>query len=262
MSETSGPSPEGLQHRLVEAEAALARCKEAVGRTHRARSQRLAEAIHDLRQPMHAIGLFMSGLRAHVTAPEGRPILGKIEAALASMEGQVSSLLEWSRLEAGLVSPRRGRVSVNRLLGRVLDAFEAEAAAKDLSLRVHPLPVLVESDPHLLERLLRILAATALRHTDRGGVLIGARRRGDHIRFQVWDTGGGNAAEAMAQLFQGLETDEPPRSMAREDGMGMATVGLLGRLLGHALDVRATPGKGSRISIDVPLAGPEADCPG
>ena len=262
MSETTDSSPEGLQRRLEEAEAALARYQEAAGRTNRARSQRLAEAIHDLRQPMHAIGLFMSGLRPHVTAPEGGPILDKIEAALAALEGQVSALLEWSRLDAGLVSPRRERVSVHRLLGRLLDAFEAEAAAKGLSLRVHPLPVLVESDPLLLERMLRILAAAALRHTDRGGVLIGARRRGGHVRFQFWDTGSGGDAEAIGHVFQGLETvHESCHPRTRKDHLGLATAGLLGRLLAHPLKVHATPGKGSMISVDVPLAGPEAGFP-
>ncbi len=218
------------------------------------RALRLAGAIHDLRQPLHAIGLFASGLRPHVAAAEGGPILDRIEAALAAMEAQVGGLLEWARLDGGLVQPRPARVCLTRLLGRLLEACEAEAAAKGLALRAHPLPVFVRADPLLLERMLQILLGRALRHTRRGGVLIGARRRGARLRLEIWDTGGGLDAEGLA-LPGGQARGASARS--GREALELAALGQMGRLTGHALQVRSRPGRGSVVMLEAPLDGPE-----
>lgn len=245
-----------LQRRIAEATGELARQKQAVELASQAKSRFLASASHDLRQPMHAIGLFASALEPHVSTEEGRAILGKIQTSLVATEGLFSAVLDVSRLDAGSVKPQLGRVSVARLLERLRDDFQHEAAALGLRIRVRGLAAQVESDPVLLDRILRNLISNALRYTDKGGILVAARRRGGHIRFQVWDSGIGIPAEHLPNVFTEFYQVKPVRPGCLKGlGLGLAIVDRLARLLGHRLDARSVPGKGSVFGLDVPLAG-------
>ena len=144
----------------------------------RAKSQLLAAASHDLRQPLHAVGLYIAALAARATEPEWRPLVGSMQRAVAALEGQFEQLLDLSRLEAGALNPESVRVAVAPLFARVATEFEPQADAKGSTLRAAASRLAVRSDPALLERIVRNLVANAVRYTESGGVLIGTRLRG------------------------------------------------------------------------------------
>jgi len=244
-----------MRQRVAEATDELTRQKQAIELASQAKSRFLASASHDLRQPMHAIGLFASALEPHVATEEGKAILGKIQASLATTESLFGAVLDVSRLDAGSVQPQVSRISVPHLLERLRDDFQYEAAAHGLRIRVHAAAYHVESDPVLLDRILRNLVSNALRYTDKGGILLAARRHGDNIRFQVWDSGIGIPAEHFSSIFTEFYQVQPVRQGRMKGlGLGLAIVDRLARLLGHRLDLRSVTGKGSVFSLDVPLA--------
>ncbi|MFZ5473834.1 MAG: hybrid sensor histidine kinase/response regulator, partial [Pseudomonadota bacterium] len=145
------------------------------------------------------------------------------------------------------------------LLDRLRDDFQYEAASKGLRLKVHSLPLQVMSDPVLLDRILRNLVSNALRYTDRGGILIAARRHGEAVRFQVWDTGIGIPQEHFADIFSEFyQIQTVKRDRTKGLGLGLAIVDRLVRLLNHELSVRSIPGRGTVFSVDVALAGADA----
>jgi two-component system, sensor histidine kinase len=151
--------------------------------------------------------------------------------------------------------PEVSRLSVKALLGGLYEDFHQEAEAKGLHLRLRHCEAWVASDPVLLGRILRNLISNALRYTERGGVLIAARRRGGSIRFQVWDSGRGIPQEHIAHIFQEyFQLSNPQRDRSQGLGLGLAIVDRLARLLRHPLTVRSVPGKGTVFSLDVPIS--------
>jgi signal transduction histidine kinase/ActR/RegA family two-component response regulator len=240
---------------LKNAHDELARQKEAAERANQAKSQFLAAASHDLRQPLHAIGLYAASMRPQVAGREAAITLDKIEAAVVAMENLFCGILDVSKLDAGVVVPAVSSVSVKALLEGLHEDFRQQASAKGLRFRLRYRDARVASDPVLLERILRNLIANALRYTDRGGALITASQRDGLIRFQVWDTGCGIPPKHMAHIFQEFfQVANPRRDRAQGLGLGLAIVDRLARLLEHPLQVRSLPGKGTVFSLDVPIS--------
>jgi len=259
MSETLQSFQEDMQRRVDATTAELAKQKEAAERANQAKSKFLAAASHDLRQPMHAIALYVESMKPQVAGREAAITLSKIEAAVTAMENLFSAILDVSKLDAGVVVPEVSRVSVKALLGGLYQDFHQEAGAKGLQLLLHYRDAVVASDPVLLGRILRNLISNALRYTERGSVLIAARRRGGCIRFQVWDSGRGIPPEHMAHIFQEyFQLSNPQRDRSQGLGLGLAIVDRLARLLGHPLTVRSVPGKGTVFSLDVPISRGDA----
>ena len=255
MSEVLQSFQEDMQRRVDAATAELARQKEAAERANQAKSKFLAAASHDLRQPMHAIALYVESMKPQVAGREAAITLSRIEAAVAAMENLFSAILDVSKLDAGVVLPEVSRLSVTALLDGLYEDFHQEADAKGLQLRLRHCDAWVASDPVLLGRILRNLISNALRYTERGGVLIAARRRGGMIRFQVWDSGRGIPPEHMTHIFQEyFQLSNPQRDRSQGLGLGLAIVDRLARLLRHPLTVRSVPGKGTVFSLDVPIS--------
>ena len=237
----------------------LARQKEAAEQANQAKSRFLAAASHDLRQPMHAIALYVASMKPQVAGREAAVTLVKIEAAVAAMENLFSAILDVSKLDAGVVVPEIARVSVKSLLDGLYGDFRHEAVAKGVQLRLRCGDDFVESDPVLLGRILRNLISNALRYTERGRVLIAARRHGEMIRFQVWDNGQGIPPEHLEHIFQEfVQLSNPHRDRSQGLGLGLAIVDRLARLLGHPLTLRSVPGKGTVFSLDVPASRGDA----
>ena len=236
----------------------LARQKEVAERANHAKSQFLAAASHDLRQPLHAIALYAASMKPRMAGRDAAITLGKIEAAVASMESLFCSILDISKLEAGVLVPKVSNIPAKLLLENLFEKFSLEAEVKGLQLRLRYRDVSVASDPVLLERILLNLIANALRYSDRGGVLIAARRRGGLIRFQVWDTGRGIPPEQMGRIFQEFyQVTSPQTDDSHGLGLGLAIVDGLSRLLGHPLEARSVLGKGTVFSLDVPISHDE-----
>ena len=219
-----------------------------------AKSQFLAAASHDLRQPLHAMGLYSAALSAKARDTEMKPLAASIHSSVEALETLFGQLLDLSRLDAGALQPERGDVALGPLFSRLDTDFAALAAARGLTLRVVPTVWCVDSDSMLLEQILRNLVANALRYTRTGGVVVGARRRGAAVRIDVVDTGIGIAPADRERIFDefvqiGAGTC---RDSGRGMGLGLAIVRRLCTLLDHPLALLSTAGRGSRFSVTAP----------
>jgi signal transduction histidine kinase/CheY-like chemotaxis protein len=224
-----------------------------------AKTRFLAAASHDLRQPLHALGLFVAQLRDHVSAVVGTRIVDRIDSALAAMNELFNSLLDMSRLDAGVLTTHVSDFPIDRLLKRIQATFTGPAQEKGLSLQVVGCGAWVRSDFILLERILLNLASNAVRYTSQGGVVIGCRRRGGQLRIEVWDSGLGIAEDQRGRIFDEFYQLEDGRRHPGGLGLGLAIVERLCRLLGHAIEVCSTLGRGSRFTVVVPQASPQAE---
>ena len=213
----------------------------------------LATASHDIRQPLQAMALLLGGLKGEVSTNDGARKLLAIERSLASGMELLDALLEFSKLDAGALRPRLTTVGVGDLFDVINDTFAVEAAQKNLRFAVMPTRLATRSDPQLLGRILRNLVSNAIKYTDRGRVLIGCRRRGDRVRIEVWDTGCGIPADQQRQIFwEFVQVKERGRSRSGL-GLGLAIVDRLAKLLGHSVEIRSWPGRGSVFAVDMAL---------
>ncbi|MEO5373389.1 MAG: ATP-binding protein [Alphaproteobacteria bacterium] len=246
---------EVFMHSRDQAEAQLRRAKEDAEVASVAKTRFLAAASHDLRQPLQALGLFVTALRSHPLAAEPEAIAERIENALESLRSLLDSLLDISKLEAGAVKATPAAFAVQSLLTRLHQEFEPLATAKGLRLTVAYSSAAVVSDPALLDRILRNLVANAIRYTDHGGVLIGCRRRGNRVRIDVWDTGRGIPEDQFEAVFREFhQLDNPSRDRNRGLGLGLAIVSRTAELLGHPVTMASNVGRGSRFSVETPRA--------
>ncbi len=216
-----------------------------------ARSRFLRAASHDLRQPMHALGLFVAQLRERVREPEARQIADQAGVAVSALQELLDAILDISRLDSGVISPEVTDFGINQLLERLSTAFAPSAIEKGLRFRVVPSRLFVRSDLVLLERILLNLVANAVRYTQRGGIAIGCRRHGNRVRILVCDTGIGIPAEQQQSIFQEfyrVAYSERDHGL----GLGLAISARLARLLGCGIEVTSRPGKGSVFAVEVP----------
>ncbi len=223
----------------------------------RAKSQLLAAASHDLRQPLHALGLYVAALAVRLRDTEWRGLVGSVQSAAETLDLQFAQLLDLSRLEAGVLCPERQSVALAPLLAKIGAEFAPQAAARGLTLTIVPTRLAVDSDPALYARILQNLVANAVRYTARGGIVMGARRRGARVAVDVVDTGIGIAPEHQTRIFEefyqvrnNVATERPDGGM----GLGLAIVRGLADLLRHDIGVLSRPGHGSRFSIVAPRA--------
>lgn len=218
-----------------------------------AKSRFLAAASHDLRQPVHALGMFVGALRSHDLAPKSAELAEHMDSSIASLDGLFTALLDVSRLDAGVIECRPATMDLQGLLARIRRDLAAEADAKGIELVFVPTTAFVSSDPVLLERVVRNLVGNAVRYTDAGRVLVGCRRRGGQISLQVWDTGRGIATEQQEAIFEEFyqvagKTSDGGAGL----GLGLAIVRRLTGLLGHPIALRSELGKGSTFQLLVP----------
>ncbi len=222
----------------------------------RAKSRFLATVSHDMRQPLHALALYVAALERRVATDDARKIVGNMDGAIRTMSRMFSALLDLARLEAGALDPQPEPFRVGDLLADVV-AYSADPNGGEARVTVVDSDLLVESDPNLLEIALRNLVSNALKHSDGGRVLVGCRRVGSGVNIEVHDTGPGIEADKLEALFNEFVRGES----ARPDGgigLGLAIVDGMTELLGHRLSVRSEVGKGTVFSILVPRADPEA----
>lgn len=246
-----------MSRQIADATAELRARKDEAERATLSKSRFLAAASHDLRQPMHALGLFIAELSQHTHAPASRRLVERIAASAEAMENLLDSLLDISKLDAGVLEPHISIFPLQPILDRIAAEQRPRADTQDLLLRTRPTPLWVESDPVLFERIIGNLVSNAVRYTRKGRILIACRRRGERVRIEVRDNGVGIAAEAQEIIFQEfIQLDNPARSRDKGLGLGLAIVRRLTDLLGHRLAVRSRPGRGSVFAIEVPAAQP------
>jgi signal transduction histidine kinase/ActR/RegA family two-component response regulator len=220
-----------------------------------AKSRFVAAASHDLRQPLHALGLFVAQLHGRLRAAERSQIISRIEEALSAMNELFSALLDISKLDAGATTVNITVFPVAQLLAHAETTFAGAAREKKLSFRALPSDAWVRSDFILLEQIVFNLITNALRYTQSGGVVVGCRKRGDQLRIEVWDSGIGIAPDQHDKIFgEFYRLGEPDRDRRAGLGLGLAIVDRLCRLLDHPIVVKSTVGKGSVFAVTVPLA--------
>ena len=232
----------------------LRRQKEAAEEANVAKSRFLAVASHDLRQPLHALGLFVQALQESTIASQERHIVGNIRRSVDAMEELFDALLDISRLDAGVVRPSFATFGLASVFDRLSFEYGPIAKQKGLSLRVMKTAAFVCTDASLFERIVRNLVSNAVRYTDRGGLVLGCRRQDGGLRVEVWDTGRGIAPEKHREVFREFaQVDHPAdRDPHKGLGLGLAIVDRLAKLLDHEVRLRSIPGKGSVFSVSVP----------
>ncbi len=224
-----------------------------------AKSQFLAAASHDLRQPLYALSLFSASLGELKLGADGRAVVGNIQDSIDAMEQLFEGLLDLSRLDAGAVQPRPEAVSIDALFDRLCQYFHPIALDRGLDLRFRSDGEWVVSDAALLEQVLGNLLANALRYTVGGGVLVSARRRGGAIRLDVWDTGAGIAEDDFARIFEEfVQVGNAERDRRKGLGLGLSIAQRSGALIGATIDVTSRQGRGSRFGFSQPPAAGEA----
>ncbi|MGX4803618.1 hybrid sensor histidine kinase/response regulator [Bradyrhizobium guangdongense] len=258
---------EDLELRVRERTEALEQAKAEAEQANLGKTRFLAAASHDLLQPLNAARLFLSALdeslqaSSHAGAAEKeRTLAGSAITALRSTEHVLDRLLDISSYDAGAVRAEPFDFPIAELLAQLNVEFSAMARERSLAFRVVDCSLSVRSDPHLLRRILQNLLSNALRYTpkdtskdrSRGRILLGCSRRDGHLRIEVWDTGIGIAAADQKRIFEEFQRLTPGSEKGL--GLGLAIVDRVSRLLGHPVDVRSRPGRGSCFAVTVPLA--------
>jgi signal transduction histidine kinase/CheY-like chemotaxis protein len=235
--------------------------RKVMERTHKlelanaAKSRFLAMASHDLRQPLCALGLFVAQLRTPLKSGERAKTLRRVDAAVREMNEMFNSLLDVSRLDAGIVTPEIAEFPIARLLQNIETLFDQVVREKGLRLRVVRNDAWVRSDAMLLERILLNLMSNAVRYTSHGGILVGCRRRGEMLRIEVWDSGPGIPQDQKQNIFgEFFQLPAAKRDQYGGLGLGLAIVDRLRLLLNHQIELTSTVGRGSRFTILVPMA--------
>ncbi len=231
----------------------------------RAKTQFFAAASHDLRQPLHAMGLFAEALRRRSHDDQAIELVNSINASVDALEGLFSELLDITRIDSGGVEVRPVDFALADVLRRLRLAFEPVAFDKGLELRFRGAQHHAHADALLVERILRNLVGNALRYTEDGGVLVSARRRGDRLRLQVWDTGVGIRPDEQQRVFEEFyqvgRHAAPTPDQKKGLGLGLAIVRRLAGLMGAPLALASTPGRGSVFTLDLPAADAPAPAP-
>ena len=236
---------------LRQANSSLARRIVEVERASQDKSQFLAVASHDLRQPIHVMGLYVAELRRRVSGVEQQHLVGQVERSVDALSALIDSLLDISQLDAGVIVPQNQVCDLSELLARIAADFKMAAKIKNIRLVVRTASVCVYTDPVLLERILVNLVSNAVRYTRPfGTVLLGCRRRGQHVHIEVRDNGIGISREFQASIFREfIKLNHPLINDHKGLGLGLAIVDRLVKLLGHTIELRSAPFEGSMFTL-------------
>jgi signal transduction histidine kinase/CheY-like chemotaxis protein len=246
-----------------EARKAADEARRAAEAANRAKTQFFAAASHDLRQPLHAMGLFAEALRQRLKDPEVASLVNSINESVDALEGLFGELLDITRIDTGGVDVHPEPVRLKELFGRLRLHFEPTAFEKGLMLSFRGEQHVALADPVLLERVLRNLVSNAIRYTDDGGVLVSARvRQGGpggtkHLLLQVWDSGIGISEANLPRIFDEFFQAQSARPLEAHHrkglGLGLAIVKRLAVLMEAPISVRSKVGHGTVFSLEVPL---------
>jgi signal transduction histidine kinase/CheY-like chemotaxis protein len=223
------------------------------------RSRLLATVSHDLRQPAHAIGLLAERALVDSSTASIRQSLRDLNELSQSLSASLTTLMDLTRLDAGLVEPRSVPVALVNLLARLQSEFEPAARSKGLRLLVRPSVAWVSSDPVLLYGLLANLVANAIKYTAHGAVELTLSPADRQICLSVSDTGIGIHQDRLDQIFNEFVRLDARESGSEGLGLGLSIVRRYALMLGHRLSVESTPERGSRFSLLLPLCEPGRD---
>ena len=234
----------------------LEAARDAAVKADQEKSRFLAIASHDLRQPVHAIGLFAATLEKRLAGSAEEPLVRNLSRAIDGLDRSFNVMLDISRLDAGAIEPRVQHFPLRDLFRRLHMHFAGQAEQKELGLRFSPGGKSISSDPQLIERVMSNLVQNALKYTQHGGVVVVARSTRTHLHLEVWDTGIGIQADDLPRVFDEFyQVGHGHRVRAQGLGMGLSIVKRLVQLLGHELSVSSRPGHGTMFRLRIALSG-------
>lgn len=235
------------------AEDALMAAKAEAEQANRAKSRFLAAASHDLRQPLSALSLYIGALRNKLTPADGT-LVANMKDCVSSLSALLSDLLDLSLLEAGVIVPTVSEFSVDSLFKQIASSHRPDAEAKGLALRFGHVGAIGRTDPVLFQRVIGNFVSNAIRYTERGGVLVGCRRRDGKQWIEVWDTGIGIPENKTVEIFEEFkQLGNNERNRAKGTGIGLAIAAKTAALLGLQIRTNSRPGKGSLFAVELPL---------
>lgn len=246
-----------LAHRLHEEMAGAAAAQHQAETANRAKTQFFAAASHDLRQPLHAMGLFAEALRQRCKDEEVIHLVNSINSSVDALEGLFGELLDIAKIDAGAITIQPEHMAMRELFERIRLTLEAPAFEKGLMLSFHGAQHHAYADPLVVERILRNLVSNAIRYTEDGGVLVSCRQRGGQLCVQVWDSGIGITEQEQGRIFDEFyqtRSNRPLEPHHRKGlGLGLAIVKRLADLMAAPLTLRSRVGHGSVFTLMLPL---------
>ncbi|UVM53426.1 PAS domain-containing protein [Pseudomonas sp. B21-012] len=244
---------QNLEVRVRERTAELSKAKQQAEQANLSKTKFLAAVSHDLLQPLNAARLFTSALLEQSSANPA--LVRNVSNSLDDVENLLGTLVDISKLDAGVIKADLASFAVSDLLDNLAAEFAHAAASAGLRMAYVPCGMSVHSDIQLLARILRNLLSNAIRYTPRGRVLLGCRRRAKALSIEVWDTGIGIAQERREEVFEEFRRGDAQRpDQDRGLGLGLAIVDKIAGILGHRLQLRSVPGKGSVFTVEVPCS--------
>lgn len=236
----------------------LAKCvqqKKRAEAANKSKTHFLATASHDLRQPLHSLELLLEVLENRLSNDlRNLEIVQQIRASTTGLRNLLDTLLDISKLDAGMVKPVKKVLRLKRIIAEVCQELLPQALNKNLLLTYYSCEFLIKSDEQILKRILRNLLHNAVRYTDSGRVIVGARQQGDKVEIQVWDTGIGIAAPDQQRVFEEFfQLGNMEKNGADGMGLGLASVQKMADLLGYSISLKSKPGKGSMFAVRLPL---------
>ncbi len=227
--------------------------KERAEQANTDKSRFLAATSHDLRQPLHAMDLYLGALANLLTREEQHTLLEKSRAASSALNSLLSALMDMSRLDAGEVSINREAVNIRLLLENIAEEFAEQAGKENISMTVEAPGLLVDTDPLMLSRLLRNLISNACKHSQASRICMQAESRGETVVLMIQDDGKGIPFDEQEKVFSEFyQLNNPERDRNKGLGLGLAIVRRLAALLQHDLDLASTPGEGCCFRLSLP----------
>lgn len=237
----------------IEKELKVAR--DAAQSANRSKDKYLAAASHDLLQPLNAARLLVSTLRERELEQHNSHLVERIHLALEGAEDLLTDLLDISRLDQNAVQPDLMSFPLSYLFNALRVEFQPVAQDSGIAFHLVESSLGVTSDTRLLMRILRNFLSNAFRYTESGKILLGARRRGDHLSIQIWDTGPGIPENRLQDIFREFQQLEEQQTGGKKGvGLGLAIVERIAQMLNHRISVISNQGKGTMFSVDVPIS--------
>ena len=219
-----------------------------------AKTRFLLSAGHDLRQPLYAIMLLIENMRRRAPAGAERETAA-LRTCARTIDDLLDRMLEIARMESGKAEAHTEDTPLQSIFERLMTEFGPEAQAREIDVTCVATSLVIRTDAHLLTCILRNFLSNALRYSEGGKVLIGARRLGDRARIEVLDQGPGIAPEHMEAIFEPFyQVGNLERAPEKGHGLGLSIARGMATMMGARIDTRSRLGHGSAFGVTVEIS--------
>ncbi|MDO9381416.1 MAG: hybrid sensor histidine kinase/response regulator [Hyphomicrobiaceae bacterium] len=248
--------------RLEHANSELRAARDAAEQANLVKTRFFTSVGHDLLQPLHAARLSLSAMAEFEETSQGSRLAGQVDHALSTIEDLLRTILDLSKLEAGVIKPAIQEVPLRDLFASLSLDLEPLARQKGVEFSTRPTEAMVLSDPLMLRRILQNLTANAVHYTETGKILLAARRRGTMVRIEVWDTGTGIPSADCQRIFEEFQRGSSTGGHNGNGfGLGLSIMRRMAETLNHAVGLCSKLDRGTCFSVSAPYAGISAERP-